>query len=147
MSAAAGVACLEIVRDPAIQRRATRTADDLRAGFTEILARRSIQGEAGGDTSFVAVTFPGVDPGSASFRIAFRLAMQMGGVDVPNPNLVVSAVHDGADVAQTIDAFDGALTWLARGSAARRLTVQLRGGFSPYLATRSGTHAPSKVSP
>jgi glutamate-1-semialdehyde 2,1-aminomutase len=108
VSAAAGVACLEIVRDPAIQQRATATADAIRAGFREVLQRRGAAGTADGWASMVPLTLESTLP-PRKVTSRFRAAMQLGGVDPSGMQLIVSAVHTDADVEQTVSAFDSAV--------------------------------------
>ncbi len=112
LAAAAGIACLEIVKDPAVQQRATATADALRAGFNEAFARHGIAGQAGGPISLVPVKFgePKISGRQLVFR--FRAAMQLGGVDPSGQQFIVSAVHGQAEVDQTVAAFDQALAML-----------------------------------
>ena len=43
LSSSAGVATLEIVRDPAIQKQATATADDLRAGINDVFDQSGVR--------------------------------------------------------------------------------------------------------
>jgi len=114
LSAAAGTACLEIVKDPAIQRRAKATADTLRAGLTEALARRGVEGSATGESSFVNLSFATAK--SKTFQHRLRSAMQLGGVDFSGA-LIVSAIHDDRDVAQTLEAFDATLAMLQEEGA------------------------------
>ncbi len=110
LSAAAGVACLEVVKDPAIQNRATVTARTLRAGVRDIFTRRGVEGTAGGgdDWSFVNVGFKSPRVSGPALQYKLRSAMQLGGVDFSG-SLIVSAVHDDRDVSQTLDAFDQAV--------------------------------------
>lgn len=112
LSAAAGIACLDIVKDPAVQKRANATADALRAGFNEALARHGIAGKAGGPVSLVPVSF--AEPKIPAHKLLHRYksAMQLGGVDPSGMQLIVSATHGPAEVDQTISAFDGALAML-----------------------------------
>jgi glutamate-1-semialdehyde 2,1-aminomutase len=108
-SAAAGVACLNVVQDPEIQKEATATAGKLRKGVKDALAKHGIEGNAAGESSFVNISFPtGKGKG---FQYKLRSAMQLGGVDFSG-SMIVSAVHDERDVAQTLDALDGALKML-----------------------------------
>jgi glutamate-1-semialdehyde 2,1-aminomutase len=108
VSAAAGVACLEIVRDPAVQRRATATAERIRGGFREVLARRGVGGSADGWASMVPVKLESsLEPRKLQSR--FRGAMQLGGADPSGMQLIVSAVHTPEDVDRTVEAFDGAI--------------------------------------
>ncbi|MFI5268488.1 MAG: aminotransferase class III-fold pyridoxal phosphate-dependent enzyme, partial [Chloroflexota bacterium] len=51
LSAAAGCACLDVVKDPAVQRKADALASQLRRGLNEILCRLSIPGCAYGESS------------------------------------------------------------------------------------------------
>lgn len=117
LSAAAGVACLKIVRDGAIQRKATATADKLRAGFDAVLKRRGVNGAAGGEVSIVAVSLPDARLKGKAFAHRFRMAMQVGGVDFNGASMIVSAVHSDDDVDRTIAAFDQAIGLLQEDGA------------------------------
>jgi glutamate-1-semialdehyde 2,1-aminomutase len=112
LSAAAGVACLEIVRDPAVQRRAIASADQLREGFRAMLARHSISGRVGGEVSLAPVSFTEPKVSQRTLIHRFRAAMQLGGVDSSGLNFIVSATHGPAEVEQTVAAFDDALGML-----------------------------------
>ena len=57
VSAAAGVACLNLVRDPAVQKKATATANKIRAGMNDAFERRGIGGSAGGEVSILSIVF------------------------------------------------------------------------------------------
>ncbi|TAK22349.1 MAG: aminotransferase class III-fold pyridoxal phosphate-dependent enzyme [Chloroflexota bacterium] len=109
VSAAAGIACLDIVQDPAIQKKATATADQLRAGFNESFARRGVPGAAGGESSSLSISFEKPKVDNRKLLFAFRSALQLGGVDFSGMGGPVSAVHDERDVEQTVHAFDQAL--------------------------------------
>jgi glutamate-1-semialdehyde 2,1-aminomutase len=112
LSAAAGIAMLNIAKDPATQKAAIATADGIRAGFNEAFARHGIAGKAGGPVSLVPVSFsaPKIAPRKLLFR--FKAAMQLGGVDPSGMQLIVSAVHGQAEIDQTVAAFDQALQML-----------------------------------
>ncbi|MGN6562709.1 MAG: hypothetical protein ACTHMU_08620, partial [Thermomicrobiales bacterium] len=112
LSAAAGVACLEIVRDPAVQRRAIATADQLREGFRAALARRGVSGQVGGEVSLAPVSFNEPKIPQRKLIHRFRAAMQLGGVDSSGFNFIVSATHGPAEVEQTVAALDDALGML-----------------------------------
>jgi glutamate-1-semialdehyde 2,1-aminomutase len=112
VSAAAGVSCLKIVRDPAVQEKASATANRLRAGFDEVLQRRGVNGKAGGEVSLLAVSLPDAKLKGKSLSYRFRMAMQVGGVDFNGQSMIVSAIHDDADLARTVDAFDQAVELL-----------------------------------
>ncbi len=113
LAAAAGIACLEIVRDPAIQRRAAATAGQIRDGINDVLLRHSVGGEAGANGSAaVASTDASMVSISVSTAEAARIAaaMQLYGVDTGGrTGMIVSAVHDERDVGQTVTAFERAL--------------------------------------
>lgn len=117
LSAAAGVACLKVVRDGAIQKKATATADKLRGEFNAILKRRGVAGEAGGEVSLLAVSLPDTKLKGKKFTSRLRMAMQLGGVDFNGASMIVSAVHSDADVARTVEAFDQAIGLLQEDGA------------------------------
>jgi glutamate-1-semialdehyde 2,1-aminomutase len=112
LSAAAGVACLEIARDHAVQQKAIATAGQLRAGFNEAFARHDVDGKAGGVVSLVPVTFKHTSMPLKKLVYRFRAALQLGGVDPSGFNFIVSATHGQAEVDQTVAAFDRALGML-----------------------------------
>jgi glutamate-1-semialdehyde 2,1-aminomutase len=117
LSAAAGIACLEIASDPAIQRQAIATSDQLRAGFKEALTRRDVAGEIGGSVSLVPISFAKPKIPMGTFQHRFRAAMQLGGVDTSGMKLIVSATHGQAEIDQTVAAFDNALVLLQQDGA------------------------------
>jgi glutamate-1-semialdehyde 2,1-aminomutase len=117
LSAAAGVACLKIVRDPSVQKKATDIADKIRAGFDQVLKRRGVNGKTGGEVSLLAISFPDSKLKGKDFSHRFRMAMQVGGVDWNGSSMIVSAVHSDADVARTVDAFDDAIGLLQADGA------------------------------
>jgi glutamate-1-semialdehyde 2,1-aminomutase len=112
LSAAAGVACLKVVRDPAVQKRAADTADKLRAGFDDVLQRRGVNGRTGGELSLLTFGFPDSKLKGKDFAYRFRMALQVGGIDWNGGSMIVSAVHSDGDVARTVDAFDDAIELL-----------------------------------
>jgi glutamate-1-semialdehyde 2,1-aminomutase len=115
VSAAAGIACLEIVRDPAIQQKATATARKLSSVAEEILARREVEGQAGGESSIVKIAIRGAKVGSRKFNLLARAALQLGGVDIPRlDSIIVSAVHTDEDIDRFGSAFDHAIGMLRR---------------------------------
>ena len=117
LSAAAGVACLKVVRDPAIQKKATATADAIRAGCNAAMARRGVEGNFGGEVSLISLSFANTKLKGREFSRRLRMAMQLGGVDINGNNLIVSAVHSDDDVARTVEAFDDAIGMLKEDGA------------------------------
>jgi glutamate-1-semialdehyde 2,1-aminomutase len=108
VSAAAGVACLEIVRDPSVQARATATADAIRTAFRDVIERRGVAATVGGWASMVPVSFESQLP-ARKLTERYRGAMQLNGVDPSGMQLIVSAVHTDEDVERTVAAFDATL--------------------------------------
>ncbi len=130
LSAAAGVACLDRVRDPAVCAKCDRIADALRRGINEILARRGIRGIAYGESSSFHLAFdhrltPG-DPRSlreASPEVlkqqrqsplfsALALALLLRGIHLFAFGGFMSVAHTEQDVAKTLAALDNALVQL-----------------------------------
>ena len=108
LSAAAGVACLEIVRDPAIQNKAADTATRIKAGFQDALNRNGVEGAVGGWMSYITTSVKG--KGNAwDLQLKWRAAMQLGGVDPSGTSLIVSAVHNDEDVERTVAAYESAI--------------------------------------
>ena len=112
VSAAAGVACLSIVKDPAIQKKATATGDAIRKGMTESFTKHGVAGSAGGEVSMVAVKFDKPRIEARQLLYKFRGALQLQGVDTSGQQFIVSAVHDERDVDVTVKAFDRTLQML-----------------------------------
>ncbi|MCA1667050.1 MAG: hypothetical protein LC793_06555, partial [Thermomicrobia bacterium] len=108
---------LNIVKDPAVQKRAIATADAIRAGFNEAFNRHGVIGKAGGPVSLIPLSF--TEPKIPARKLIHRLkaALQLGGVDPSGMQLIVSATHGPAEVDQTIAAFDQALAMLKEEGA------------------------------
>ncbi|MCC7371575.1 MAG: aminotransferase class III-fold pyridoxal phosphate-dependent enzyme [Chloroflexi bacterium] len=111
VSAAAGVACLNIVKDPAIQKKAADTATKIKAGFQDSLHRHGVEGSVSGWASYISTSLKG-KVSAWDLQLKWRAAMQLGGVDPSGTALIVSAVHNDEDVERTVAAYDGALTKL-----------------------------------
>lgn len=127
LSAAAGVACLDLVKDRSLQERCDRLAAKLRRGLNEVLERREVRGVAYGESSTFHLAFdarltPG-DPASLAglppddlkeqrrlpFVDALSLALLLEGVHAFTLGGFLSAAHTEHDVAATIEAFDNAV--------------------------------------
>ena len=132
VSAAAGIACLGILAETDACARASALAASLRAGLNDVLAQAglpwSVYGTFSGFHLFMnpnarAVTPHGFDPLSATMdelktqpaqiNTRLRLALLLHGVDV-NGRLggFTSASHTEADIAETIEAWRGAIAML-----------------------------------
>jgi glutamate-1-semialdehyde 2,1-aminomutase len=109
LSAAAGVACLDIVAQPSVQRRAIETADQLRTGFNAAFGDHDVAGRASGLVSLVGVNFDEPKISGRKLQFKFRAAMQLAGVDPSGMKLIVSATHGQSEVDQTVEAFSRVL--------------------------------------
>src|SRR5204862_137989 len=79
IAAAAGVACLNVVKDPSIQKKATDTANKLRAGLNESFKRRGVAGSAGGEVSILSIKIDNAKVSPRELIWKFRGALQVGG--------------------------------------------------------------------
>jgi glutamate-1-semialdehyde 2,1-aminomutase len=129
LSAAAGIAALQIAQSGEPQRQAAAMAQRLRDGCNEVLRRRELAGSAVYGDSSIAHWLLGADEssppgelppdvplpvlkrgGDARLMARFRLAMINHGVDLMRGrSAFVSAAHTPADIDATIAAFDAAL--------------------------------------
>jgi glutamate-1-semialdehyde 2,1-aminomutase len=127
VSAAAGLACLQLIADGAAQRQAGATASQLRGGCNAILRRLGVPGVAYGQSSDVHLVLgrgtppdgdmrdPDLDPAVLKRGIPDELAaplhcgMLLEGVHLFHGGGFVSAVHDERDVEQTLNAFEKTL--------------------------------------
>jgi glutamate-1-semialdehyde 2,1-aminomutase len=127
LSAAAGVACLDIVRDPSVQEGCSRMGAALRREINAVFARRSVRGIAYGDVSSFHLAFdarlaPG-DPSSIAALTpedlkgqrgtpaysAIALAMLIEGVHIFGSGGFLSIAHGDAEVGRTVEALDRAI--------------------------------------
>ncbi len=132
LSAAAGVATLQIVADGGPNRRANATAQQLRQRLNALFAERGASWAAYGEFSGVKLLpdYQGPRPTSDDFipydgaldkldgaknpRLphAFRQGMLLHGVDLPGLAIMTMASHTEADIEQTIAAVAGTLDLL-----------------------------------
>ncbi len=135
VSAAAGVACLEIVAGEGVCERASESAAALRDGINRVFAEAGVPwacyGEHSGfyvymnpqgapldplafdplEVGFAALKASGKHPAAGKLRLALLLA----GVDLSGkPGGTVSAAHTEADIAHTVQAMGAALAALRR---------------------------------
>lgn len=141
LSAAAGIATLDLVADGAPHARADRMAARLRDGMERVLEDLSAAGYAYGDTSVWHVyleAFPGsgardrqalhtADAATlksipASVVTAFQRNLQIRGVDLLSyTGGVTSAAHTEADIDQTLGAFEETMRTLVREEIVARV--------------------------
>jgi glutamate-1-semialdehyde 2,1-aminomutase len=132
VSAAAALACLEIVATGAPQRHADRVAARLREGLDAVLAKRGVAGYVYGDASTFHIYLEAA-PGSGRPREALSTLDAATLKSIPGPVVsaiqngfrargvelmsytggVTSAAHTEADVAETVAAFDDLVGELA----------------------------------
>ncbi len=127
LSAAAGIACLDMVRDGGVQARCNAMAATLRDGLNACLARRGVRGVAHGEASRFTLAFdsrlaPG-DPRSlrhvpidalraqrqTSVAASLTLALLLNGVHFMGLGGFVSTAHTREDIDRTVTALDRAL--------------------------------------
>ena len=123
LSAAAGVACLEALRDGSPHHRANRIGEELRAALAAVWKRVGAPGGVYGDASLIHVSLDGPIPPSPAQAEAhpedvglthrLRCALLNRGVDMPRHHGWLSAAHTEADLALTIRAFEQTLRDLA----------------------------------
>jgi glutamate-1-semialdehyde 2,1-aminomutase len=134
LSAAAGIAALQVIATTDACERANAYGAALRAGLNRVLEAEAVPWAAYGDFSGFhvftnpkrrAITPATFDPlaydceelkaNAAGVVPKLRLAMLVHGVDITGwPGGTITAAHDDADLAKTIEAFRQALTMLKR---------------------------------
>jgi glutamate-1-semialdehyde 2,1-aminomutase len=132
LSAAAGAACLAIVKDPEVQRQASSAAAGIRSGMNGALRDAGIPGCVYGEASMFRIVIGGeklpeaVDmrqpfpdaPGGrgatdGQLGAALNLTMTLRGVTLHAGRGIASIMHSPEDVAFIVDAFAGSLEELA----------------------------------
>ncbi|HKX19896.1 MAG TPA: aminotransferase class III-fold pyridoxal phosphate-dependent enzyme [bacterium] len=127
LSAAAGIACLDIVRDPSVQEGCSRMGAALRRELNAVFSKQGVRGIAYGDVSSFHLAFDGRlrpgDPASISLLSpedlkgqrgtpayrAIALAMLIEGVQIFGSGGFLSIAHRDAEVGRTVDAMDRAI--------------------------------------
>jgi glutamate-1-semialdehyde 2,1-aminomutase len=115
LSAAAGIATLELCGDAALQTRAGKAGEELRRGLADVMKRLGVPGTCYGEASIYHVSFEG-KPGLAGFDRPrkgahyhlLRCALLNEGVDCSMNHGWVSALHTDEDIAKTIAAYERA---------------------------------------
>ncbi len=131
LSAAAGIACLDVIGDGTIQARCDALAARLIADMNACLARHAVCGAAYGEASRFHLAFdPRLIPGDAAsltglpidalkqqrqttHAAALALAMLLQGVHLMGLGGFVSIAHTTQDISRTVDALDAALVQVA----------------------------------
>ncbi len=127
LSAVAGIACLDLVRDGAVHRQCDELAEILRTGLNACFARRGVRGVAHGESSRFNLAFeerlaPG-DPKSlrnvpvdalkqqrqTPIAAQLTLALLLNGVHVMGLGGFLSTAHTREDIDRTVAALDRAL--------------------------------------
>jgi glutamate-1-semialdehyde 2,1-aminomutase len=115
VSAAAGIATLQLVSDPSLQARANKLGDGLRQGLNDALRRAGAPGEVYGESSIFHVSFdgrPGLAgpdrPKKGALYHLLRCALLNNGVDCSPNHGWISAVHTEEDIERTLAAYERA---------------------------------------
>ncbi|HXG17002.1 MAG TPA: aminotransferase class III-fold pyridoxal phosphate-dependent enzyme [Calidithermus sp.] len=124
LSAAAGIATLELCADASLQERANKLGDLLRQGLAEAMKRVGVPGTCYGEASIYHVSFEG-KPGLAGFDRPrrgdlyhlLRCAILNEGVDCSMNHGWVSAVHTEEDIERTVQAYERAFRAMAAEGA------------------------------
>jgi glutamate-1-semialdehyde 2,1-aminomutase len=124
LSAAAGIATLELCADASLQARANKAADELRQRLADVMKRVGVPGTCYGEASIYHVSFEG-KPGLAGFDRPrrgplyhlLRCALLNEGVDCSQNHGWVSAVHSDEDIEQAVRAYERAFKAMAADRA------------------------------
>jgi glutamate-1-semialdehyde 2,1-aminomutase len=128
LSAAAGIATLELCADASLQSRASKTGDELRGRLSEVMKTVGVPGTCFGEASIFHVSFEG-RPGLAGFDRprkgglyqTLRCALLNNGVDCAAFHGWISAMHTEADVERTVQGYERAFQSMAADGAFKGL--------------------------
>jgi glutamate-1-semialdehyde 2,1-aminomutase len=128
LSAAAGIATLELCGDASLQARANKTGDELRRALGDVMKKVGVPGTCFGEASIFHVSFEG-KPGLAGFDRprkgalyqTLRCALLNNGVDCSAFHGWISAMHTEADVERTVQGYERALQAMAAEGAFKSL--------------------------
>ena len=128
LSAAAAIATLELCADGALQARANKSGDHLRAALTDALKKAGAPGTCFGEASIFHVSFEG-KPGLAGFDRPrkgplyhlLRCALLNNGVDCSANHGWISAIHTDEDLERTVQAYTRAFQAMVADSAFKGL--------------------------
>ncbi|HZR23894.1 MAG TPA: aspartate aminotransferase family protein [Vicinamibacterales bacterium] len=116
LTAAAGIAALEILSDGVPQREASERAEELRQRITHVMQHAGVPGACYGESSIYHISFDGVPaaawaarPRRTELHQKLRCGLLNAGVDCHPYHGWVSAVHTAADVDLTVRAYERAL--------------------------------------
>ncbi len=134
LTAAAGLACLTLCSDPAVQAHCDDLARRARMGLNEVLERRDARGFAWGESSAFHLALGetctnraegdirvplGVASealkmsGSSSLSTSLNQGMLLEGIDLFNSGGMLSVAHTGADIDRLVEAFDSVIERMA----------------------------------
>ena len=128
LSAAAGVATLELIGDASLQARGNKTGEELRRALSEVMKKVGVPGTCFGEASIFHVSFEG-RPGLAGFDRprkgalyqTLRCALLNNGVDCSAFHGWISAMHTEADVERTVQGYERAFQSMAADGAFKGL--------------------------
>jgi glutamate-1-semialdehyde 2,1-aminomutase len=126
LSAAAGLACLQIVAEGWATAQSDAAGEQLRAGLRDVMEMRGVAGAVTGSSSvFQILLGEGMDEAIATTDVqrlmagrgavnTLRKAMLLNGVDLMRSGGFTTIVHGDAEISHTVKAFDSALEMLQR---------------------------------
>ncbi len=135
LSAAAGTACLDLIRDAALQGRCDQRAADLRRGLNDLLRAHGVHGAVYGESSMFHIAVdPRIAPGDPAsigalsradlkeqryrpFAGVLALATLLEGIHFFSTGGFLSDTHTAQDIEWTLAAFDRALHRIDQVSA------------------------------
>jgi glutamate-1-semialdehyde 2,1-aminomutase len=121
VAAAAGLATLDVLREPGAYERLFATGRALMDGFTERLAKHGVAGQVMGEAPMFDIVFKageiadyrGTMGADAGLNKRLNAELLKRGVFKGDNKFYVSLAHTDEDVAKTLDAFDDALAGIA----------------------------------
>lgn len=126
MSAAAGLAALQLVAEGSVTEKANAAGEQLRQGLRDVFEKRGVAGVVLGETSvFQILLGEGMEEAVETTDVqrlmagrgavnTLRKAMLLNGVDLMRSGGFTSVVHQDQEIAQTVAAFDRSLETLQR---------------------------------
>ena len=123
VAAAAGLATLDVLREPGAYERLFATGRALMDGFTERLAKHGVTGQVMGEPPMFDIVFKsgeivdyrGTMGANAGLNKRLNAELLKRGVFKGDNKFYVSLAHTDEDVAKTLDAFDDALASIKAG--------------------------------
>lgn len=125
VAAVAGVATLEVMREPGMYERLFKTGNAVKDGFTRILKGARLPAQVLGEAPMFDIVFADGDlkdyraiaRGDGEMLKRFNRAMLARGVLKADSKCYISTAHDDADVAKVLEAAEGSIKAIVDGTA------------------------------